>query len=150
MVSDETQVRENLDRLLADPRAIRASVDDRANRRQYVGCGVRPFGRRAHGDDDTWLETRCATVFWVPVFPVAAYLSDENYVYAKVPMSTWTRWAQVLVLGLAAVLVAAVAFGPLIALALAVVLAAGLGGLHLSRRRQLAAYVAERAPEPAG
>lgn len=139
-------VRENIDRLLADPRAIRASVDDRAIRRQYVGCGVRPFGRRAYGSDETWLETRCATVFWVPVLPLGAYLSDDRFVYAKVPMSTWTRWAQVLVLGLAAVLVATVAFGPLIGLALAVVVAAALGGMQLSRRRQMAAYVAERVP----
>jgi hypothetical protein len=143
-------VRENLDRLLADPRAIRASVDDGAGRRQYVGCGVRPFGRRAYGADETWLETRCATVFWVPVLPLGAYLSDENFVYAKVPMSPWTRWAQVLVLGLAAVVVAAVAFSPPVALALAVVLAAALGIMHLSRRRQMAAYLAEHVPEAGG
>src|ERR1700712_3620241 len=83
----------------AAPPTRRAAIDDRAVRGQVAGCGVRPFGRRAYGADETWLETRCATVFWVPVLPLGAYLSDDRFVYAKVPMSTWARWAQVLVLG---------------------------------------------------
>ena len=142
----DPQTREHLDRLLGDPRTIRADVDDGPTRRQYLGCGVAPVGRRAHESDDTWLETRCLTVFWVPVFPLATFLSDENYVYAKVSMSTWARWVQAVLLGVASLLVAMVSFGPSLAGMGAVALALALAAMHWRSRRNLAAYVAEHAP----
>lgn len=122
----DENLRERLDRLADDPRAVRAPVDEAPARSGFLGCGMRPFGRRAVGDDGTWIETRCLSVFGLPVFPLAAYLSDKRYVYAKVPLSPATRWAQSGLLVALAVLVALVGFGPGVAAAAAAVVVAGL------------------------
>ena len=87
---DDPELRTRLRAMAEDPRSVRAELVEVPTRSQFLGCGVRPYGRRAELDD-TWIETRYITVFWVPVHSLAAYLSDEDYVYAKVPLSPLTR-----------------------------------------------------------
>lgn len=137
-------LREQLDRLVEDPRAVRAPVDDARARSGYLGCGIRTYGRRAEADDDTWVETRCLSVFGVPVYPLGSYLSDDRYVYAKVPMSAPTRWAQLLVLCLLAVVVALAVFGPAVAGATAAVLAALVAFDAAMHRRRTRGWLAEQ------
>ncbi len=144
--TSDPEVREIIDRLLEDPRAVRADVGEPPGPLR-AGCGVHPFGRRAGEEDDTWIETRCVTVFFVPMFPLGAYLSDDSFVYAKVPMSPWTRWAQVAVLAVAALLVAAVVFGPLVALGVAALVTGALVATHLSRRHQMRTWLDEKLPQ---
>jgi hypothetical protein len=137
-------LRERLERLADDPRAVRAPVEDAPARSGHLGCGIRPFGRRAEGDDGTWVETRCVAVFGAPIYPLAAYLSDEDFVYAKVPMSAWTRAAQVLLLAALAVLGAAMLLGLLGAAVATAVLGGAFGVESVRRRTQTRGWLAER------
>ena len=82
--------------------------------------------RRVSAVSTDWTPSRA------PIFPLTTYLSDENYVYAKVPMSTWTRWVQVILLGVAALLVAMISFGPDLAGMGAVALAIVFGSVGLT------------------
>jgi len=140
--------RADIQRLAADPRAVRAVMAVAPNRAQYIGCGVRPFGHRARAQD-TWVETRCLTLFWAPVYPLAAYLSDEQFVYAKVPMSNWTRIVR-LALPVALVLAIVLAvLGVWAALAVAAATVAVLRAAAVVRHRAINAWL-DQPLDPAG
>ncbi|MGQ0466769.1 MAG: hypothetical protein ACT4QG_15765 [Sporichthyaceae bacterium] len=140
--TEDHELRRRLHAMADDPRAVRAELSRTPTRSQFLGCGVRPFGRRAEVDD-TWVETRCVTVFWIPVHALASYLTDEDYVYAKVPFSPWVRRLRVavpaaLVLGLVLLVV-----GIWVDLALVAALAVALGAAALSRRQAVRKYLDE-------
>jgi hypothetical protein len=135
--------RADLDRVLADPRAVRAVMARSPVRATWFGCGMRPYGHRAWAEE-TWVETRCATVFWVPVYPLAAYLSDEEFVYAKVPLAPWVRRARYGVPVLLAVLLVAALLGWVFAVGLVAVVEAVLLGAALQRRRTIEGWLDEQ------
>jgi hypothetical protein len=139
----EPHLADEVARVISDPRAIRAALEDVPTRAVFLGCGVRPHGHRAWADD-TWVETRFVTVFFVPVYPLGSYLSDDEFVYARVPM---TRWVRGLRLGLPILLLLAICLlllGPLITLAVALATAAVLVGAAGQRRRSIDGWLDER------
>jgi hypothetical protein len=139
----EPHLADEVARVATDPRAIRAALEDVPTRAVFAGCGVRPHGHRAWGDD-TWVETRFVTVFFAPVYPLGSYLSDEEFVYARVPM---TRWVRALRLGLPillVLLVCLVVLGPLITAAVGLATGAVLAGAAGQRRRSIDGWLDER------
>jgi hypothetical protein len=139
----DPQRRSDIERVLVDPRAIRAEMAGTPGRTQFIGCGVRPYGRRARVEE-TWVETRCTTVFWAPVRPLGAYLCDDEFVYAKVPMSAWARAVR---LATAPVLVWAIVLailGVWAALGVAVATGAVLAAASVLRRRSIEAWLDEQ------
>jgi hypothetical protein len=132
-----------VDRVVRDPRAIRAALQDVPTRAVFAGCGVRPHGHRAYAED-TWVETRFVTVFWIPVYPLGSYLSDDEFVYARVPMTRWVRWVR---LGLpidAGVATCLPLFGRPITVAIAVATSAVVTGANKLRQRSIDAWLDER------
>lgn len=144
-LTTDPELRERLHTMAADPRAVRAELSEVPTRTQFLGFGVRPFGRRAEADD-TWIETRWVTVFWVPVYPVASYLSDADYVYAKVPPARWEReWRTTLPLALVGVVVGLI-FGFWIGLTVAAVVGFVAGAAAVSRTRAVRRYLHSELP----
>lgn len=138
--TDDPEVRRRLLRMAEDPRAVRADLVEVPTRSQFLGCGVRPYGRRAEVDD-TWIETRYITVFWVPVHSLAAYLSDEDYVYAKVPLSSVARKVRVVVPFVLALGLVFLVVGWLIDLIAAAAVTVALGAAAVSRRSAVSRYL---------
>jgi hypothetical protein len=132
-----------VDRVVKDPRAIRAALQDVPTRAVFVGCGVRPYGHRAYAED-TWVETRYVTVFWVPVYPLGSYLSDDEFVYARVPMTRWVRWVRHGMPIDAGVATCLPLFGRPITVAIAVASSAVVAGANRLRQRSIDAWLDER------
>ncbi|MGQ0842649.1 MAG: hypothetical protein ACT4QF_00805 [Sporichthyaceae bacterium] len=141
--TEDAELRHRLKTMAANPRAVRAELSEVPSRTQFLGCGVRPFGRRAEADE-TWVETRCVTVFWIPVHSLAAYLSDDEYVYAKVPFSPAVRRARVVLPAVIVLAVVLLALGIWIDLALGAAVAVALGAAAYSRRQAIGRYLDER------
>ena len=73
----------------------------------FVFLGLWVFGRRTPAQDGTYIGTHVLVIpFLLLVIPLAAYLRDDEYYYAKVPLSTFARWWRRVVLTLTAVVVA--------------------------------------------
>jgi hypothetical protein len=133
-----------VDRVVGDPRAIRAALADVPTRAVFLGCGVRPHGQRAYAED-TWVETRYVTVFWVPIFPLGSYLSDEEFVYARVPMTRWVRWVRHGLPVDTGVALCLPVFGRPITVAIGVAASAVVAGANKFRHRSIDAWLDERA-----
>ncbi|HEY2833001.1 MAG TPA: hypothetical protein VGJ14_11305 [Sporichthyaceae bacterium] len=139
----EPHLATEVDRVVRDPRAVRAALADVPTRAVFAGCGVRPYGHRARAGD-TWVETRFVTVFWVPVYPLGSYLSDDEFVYARVPTSHLVRWLR-LGLPIDALLgLCLLVLPPPITAAVALATAAVLAGAAGQRRRSIDAWLDER------
>jgi hypothetical protein len=132
-----------VDRVVKDPRAIRAALQDVPTRAVFAGCGVRPYGHRAYAED-TWVETRYVTVFWVPIYPLGSYLSDDEFVYARVPMTRWVRWVRHGLPIDAGVATCLPLFGRPITMGIAVVTSAVVAGANKLRQRSVDAWLDER------
>ena len=132
-----------VDRVVKDPRAIRAALQDVPTRAVFAGCGVRPHGHRAYAED-TWVETRFVTVFWVPVYPLGSYLSDDEFVYAQVPMTRWVRWVRHGLPIDAGVATCLPLFGRPITVAIGLATSGVLAGAARFRRRSIDAWLDER------
>jgi hypothetical protein len=133
-----------VDRVVGDPRAIRAALADVPTRAVFLGCGVRPHGQRAYAEV-TWVETRYFTVFWVTIFPLGSYLSDEEFVYARVPMTRWVRWVRHGLPVDTGVALCLPVFGRPITVAIGVAASAVVAGANKFRHRSIDAWLDERA-----
>lgn len=147
--TEDRALRARLHAMAEDPRSVRAELSTTPTQVQFLGCGVRPFGRRAEVDD-TWVETRCVTVFWLPVHSLAAYLTDEDYVYAEVPFAPWVRRLRVAVPAVIVLGIVLLVGGVWIDLAVAAALAVALGAAALSRRQAVRRYLDEEVHTSAG
>lgn len=87
----EDDQRKVITTLLADGRAVRGPIDSAPTRMWIYVFGLALIGRRSPAPDDTYIATHCLMLLFLPI-PLAAYLRDKRFVYAKVPLSDLARW----------------------------------------------------------
>jgi hypothetical protein len=97
--TEDDWLRERIDAVLADSNAIRTPPKSIPARGSLFGWGAYLFGYRRTSDPGRYVVTHFFTVFFIPVYPMAAHLRDRGYFYGKVPLSMLARrWRLVLLL----------------------------------------------------
>lgn len=96
--TDDERRKEQLMVLLSDPRTLQSPISGAPSCGSLNGIGVALYGRRAPASDGTYIATHFIIALFFPLIPLAAYLRDDTYIYAKVPLSALTRWWRRLVL----------------------------------------------------
>jgi hypothetical protein len=84
--------RAQLTELLADDYSLIAPLIGPPARGSWFGFGVYLYGRRARRPDGTYVATHFLTALFIPVLPMAAYISDGMCVYGKVRLSPFALW----------------------------------------------------------
>ncbi|MEY8039715.1 hypothetical protein [Saccharopolyspora cebuensis] len=140
--TDDEALRRRIDAVLAD-QALRTPPNGMPFQGSVFGWGAYLYGARATTEPGTYVTTHYLTALFIPVFPMAAYLRDADYLYGKVPLSRAARWWRlVAALLLALALVQPFPSAPRLLVFLAVV-AGGAAVLGL-RRYRLTAWAAAR------
>jgi hypothetical protein len=102
----DERLRAQIDKVLADPTAVRTPPNGLPVRGSFVGWGAYLWGSRATTDFGKQVATHYLTAFFIPLVPMAAYLRDGMYIYSKVPLSMAARWWRAVVLVLVVAVVA--------------------------------------------
>jgi hypothetical protein len=75
-----------------DSRGLTASVGNPPSNTITPVIGSLLVGRRARNEQGRFISTSMLTVLFIPLIPIAAFEVDDLRVYARVPLSTFTRW----------------------------------------------------------
>jgi hypothetical protein len=91
-VQTDARVRTRLRAQATDRRSVAAPVHEEPFLGSLLGCGVRPHLSAGPDAEGTLWMTYTLTLLYLPVLPLAMYVTDNRGVHSRVPLSTRARW----------------------------------------------------------